>query len=217
MDWNRLSYVAVEGPIGVGKTSLAKIIAQDLKAHFVSEDPDQNPFLPQFYEDPTRYGFQAQLFFLLSRYGQQTDLKQQDLFAQKIVCDYVFAKDMIFAGLNLSPDEMRLYSQIYALLDQRLPKPQVVILLQSDPEVLLKRIRKRGKGYESDLALDYLTRLSQAYSEFFFQYHDFPVLVVNTSELDFVKHTNDYEMIRKELLYLLRSGLEKHYVTIKPR
>lgn len=212
-----IRYLAIDGPIGVGKSSLVKLMAKDYSAKTVFQDPDSNPFLSQFYEDPTRHAFQTQLFFLLSRYRQQMDLRQQDLFKQMLICDYVFAKDLVFARLNLTDDEYALYSQIYHLLDQRLPKPEAVVFLQASPDVLLQRIQKRNKYYEDSIDPDYVLKVSQAYSEFFFQYNEAPVLVVNTSGLDFVTHVKDYEMLKKELFYLLKSGQEKHYVTINPR
>ncbi|EKD50538.1 MAG: deoxynucleoside kinase family protein [uncultured bacterium] len=213
----RLKYIAVDGPIGVGKTSLANMLAQDLGARAVYENPDENPFIGNFYEDANRYAFQTQLFFLLSRFRQQTELIQQELFEQKVVCDYVFAKDLVFARLNLSDEEFSLYAQVYNLLDQRLPKPDVVIFLQASPDILMKRIRKRCKDYEKQIEPDYIVRVAQAYSQFYFQYTDSPLLVVNTSGLDFVKHEIDYEMLKKELVALISSGKDKHYVTISPR
>ncbi len=209
MEMDQVRYIAVEGPIGVGKTTLAQILAKDYDARTVLEKPADNPFLSQFYDDPARHAFQTQLFFLLSRYQQQIELKQQELFSQRVVCDYVFAKDLVFAHLNLTEDEYNLYTQIYTLLDGRLPKPDVVIFLQAKADILMKRIKSRNA--------DYVTRLSQAYSQFFFQYNEAPVLVVNTSGLDVVNHIKDYEMLKKELYYLLKSGQEKHYVTIDPR
>ncbi len=212
-----LKYIAVEGPIGVGKTSFTKMLAEDLKARLILEEASENPFLGLFYENPTQYAFQAQIFFLLSRYRQQNELKQQDLFQQKTVCDYIFAKDQIFASMNLSPEEMDLYDKIYQLLDARLPKPDLVIFLQADPDILLNRVKKRKIAYEKGLKGDYLDGLSQAYSRFFFKYTDTPLLVVNTSGIDFVKNQKDYETIKKELYDMIKEGKEKHYVTIDSR
>lgn len=214
---DKVQYIAVDGPIGVGKSSLVKILSKDLKAQPVFENPDDNPFLPLFYEDQHRHALQTELFFLLSRYQQQVELRQQELFQQKVVCDYVFAKDWVFAQLNLSEDEFQLYSQIYRLLDQRLPKPDVVIFLQASTDVLMKRIRKRNKEYETQIDEDYILKVSQAYSQFFFQYNETPLLVVNSSGLDFVEHVKDYEMLKNELVDLIKSGKQKHYVTIAPR
>lgn len=217
MELDQLQYIAVEGPIGVGKSTLARMMADDFQARLVSENPDGNPFLPLFYDDPTRHAFQTQLFFLLSRYQQQVELKQQDLFSQKVVCDYLFVRDLLFAQINLTEDEFQLYTQIYHLLDQRLPKPDVVIFMQADVDTLYKRVQMRNKDYENPLEKDYLLKVSQAYSQYFFQYSDSPLMVVNTSGLDFVKHKQDYEMLKKELFYLLKSGQQKHYVTINQR
>lgn len=212
-----LRYLAVEGPIGVGKSSLAKMLAEDLNGRLILEEAAANPFLGSFYENPQQYAFQAQLFFLLSRYRQQVELKQQDLFSQVTLCDYVFAKDQIFASMNLTAEEMDLYKNIYQLLDARLPKPDLVVFLQADPEVLVTRVKKRGESYEKGISHDYLKNLWQAYNEFFFQYNESPLLVVNTSGLDFIKHKKDYETLKKELYHMIKSGKAKHYVTIDNR
>lgn len=209
-----MKYIVVEGPIGVGKSSLTKIIAQDFGAKALMDHPDDNPFLPAFYENPGQYAFQTQLFFLLSRYQQQKQLKQQDLFDQQIICDYLFAKDLLFAQLNLPPEEYALYLQIYKMLDQKLPKPDVTIFLQAKPEVLMKRIKKRNKDYETQIDPDYVLQVSQTYSQFFFQYNECPLLVVNVSDIDFIKEKRDYEMLKTELINLIKSGKEKHYVTL---
>lgn len=213
----KLRYLAVDGPIGVGKTSLAKMLAEDLGARLVLEEAAENPFLGHFYQDPQRHAFQAQIFFLLSRYRQQVELKQQDLFNQITVCDYVFAKDQIFASLNLSPDEMDLYNNVYQLLDAQLPKPDLVIFLQANPDILMSRIKKRKADYEKGLKGEYVEGVSQAYSQYFFQYSDSSLLVVNTSGLDFVKNPKDYDTLKKELYHMWKGGLEKHYVTIDSR
>ena len=210
----QLRYIAVEGPIGVGKSTLAKMLADDLNGRVILEEAKENPFLAHFYENPEQYAFQTQLFFLLSRYRQQIELKQQDLFTQATVCDYLFAKDQIFASMNLSPEEMDLYNNIYSMLDARLPKPDLVVFLQADPDVLHKRIRKRKALFEKGIEFSYIETLSQAYSQFFFNYTDTPLLVVNTSGLDFVKNKNDYDMLKKELYHAYKSGKQKHYVTI---
>lgn len=213
----KLRYLAVEGPIGVGKTSLAKMLAEDLKGRLVLEEAYENPFLGRFYENPDQFAFQTQIFFLLSRYRQQCELKQQDLFSQTTVCDYIFAKDQIFASLNLSSEEMDLYNKVYQLLDARLPKPDLIIFLQASPDILMGRVKKRKIPFEKGLEENYLDELAQGYSRFFFQYSESPVLVVNTSGIDFVKNTKDYDIIKKELYNMVKEGKDKHYVTIDSR
>ncbi len=192
-------YIVVEGPIGVGKTSLAKILAAEFQARSLFERVEDNPFLPKFYEDRETYAFQNQLFFLLSRYQQQRELSQQELFNQNTVADYLFAKDKIFASLTLSSEELNLYQQIYLLLDMRVPKPDLVVYLQARPEVLYKRIKKRDKSYEKYITPEYLEEVAQAYNRFFFHYDEGPLLVVNTSEIDFVSSGNDLADLIKEI------------------
>ena len=192
-------YIVVEGPIGVGKTSLAKILAAEFQARCVFEKVEDNPFLPKFYEDRETHAFQNQLFFLLSRYQQQRELSQQELFIQSTVSDYLFAKDKIFATLTLSSEELNLYQQIYQLLDTRVPKPDLVVYLQARPEVLYKRIKKRDKSYERSITPEYLEEVAQAYNRFFFHYDESPLLVVNTSEIDFVASSKDLADLIKEI------------------
>ena len=212
-----LRYLAVEGPIGVGKTSLAQMLAEDLKARIVLEEASENPFLSSFYQNPGQFAFQAQVYFLLSRYRQQVQLKQQDLFNELTVCDYLFARDRIFASLTLSPEEMELYLSIYKLLDERIPKPDLVILLQADPDTLVARIKKRKSDFEKGLTPEYVESVAQAYSRHFFDYSESPLMVVNTSGIDFVKNKKDYETLKKELYHMSKSRLQKHYVTIDSR
>ena len=214
---NKLRYIAVEGPIGVGKSSLATMLAEDFKGRAVLEEAFENPFLGPFYENAAQYAFQAQIYFLLSRYRQQVELKQQDLFTEVTVCDYLFAKDQIFASMNLLPEELDLYDKVYQLLDARLPKPDLVIFLQASPDILLSRVKKRKVGFEKGIRPEYIEKLSQAYNQFFFKYNDSPLMVVNTSGIDFVKNKKDYETLKKELNHMWKSRLEKHYVTIDSR
>jgi deoxyadenosine/deoxycytidine kinase len=211
----RARYIVVEGPIGVGKSSLAKILAAQFQARALFERVEDNPFLPKFYQDRKTHAFQTQLFFLLSRYQQQRELSQQDLFAQGSVADYLFAKDKIFATLTLSGEEMALYQQLYQLLDPRVSKPDLVIYLQARPEVLYKRIKKRDKGYEKSITPDYLKEVAQAYSQFFFHYDDSPLLVVNTSEIDFMASSEDLADLIKEINNM-GSGTQ-HYIPLGSR
>lgn len=191
----RNRYVAVEGVIGVGKTTLAKRLAKSLDAAMVLEVVEENPFLARFYDDPEAYAFQTQIFFLLSRYRQQLELSQRDLFAGSVVADYIFAKDQIFATINLSEEELSLYRTIVPLLEARLAKPELVVYLQATTDVLLERIKRRGRSFEREISREYLETLSEAYNHFFFHYGDTPLLIVNTNEMDLVSHDDDYERL----------------------
>ena len=208
-------YIVVEGPIGVGKTSLAKILASDFQARTVFERVEDNPFLPKFYRARETYAFQNQTFFLLNRYQQQMELAQQDLFAQSTVADYLFAKDNIFATLTLSTEELKLYQQIYGLLNARVPKPDLVVYLQARPEVLYKRVKKRDKKYERSVTFEYLSEVAQAYNQFFFHYEETPLLVVNTSDIDFVASSKDLADLIKEI-NAMGSGTQ-HYIPLGSR
>ena len=195
----KAKYIVVEGPTGVGKTSLAKILANEFQARTIFERIEDNPFLPKFYQSRETYAFQNQTFFLLNRYQQQMELAQHDLFNQNAIADYLFAKDQIFATLTLSAEELNLYQQIYALLNTRVPKPDMVVYLQARPEVLYKRVKKRDKKYERSVTFDYLAEVAQAYNQFFFHYDETPLLVVNTSEIDFVASSKDLADLIKEI------------------
>jgi deoxyguanosine kinase len=208
-------YIAIEGPIGVGKSSLAKLLAQKFGSRLVKEEVAHNPFLERFYENPRKYAFQTQLYFLLSRYRQQKELAQGDLFESGVVCDYILAKDKIFALINLEDDEVSLYESIYKLLVSTLSKPDLVIYLQARPEVLLSRVRKRGIAYERNISLDYLKTLSDAYNEYFFHYNETTLLVVNTSEIDFVESARDLEHLVREVKSVKR-GMQ-HYIPLGSR
>ncbi len=208
-------YIAIEGPIGVGKTSLAALLGKALKGRVICEQVDDNPFLKDFYEDKKKYSFQTQLYFLLNRYRQQEELGQCDLFDKTILCDYIFAKDRIFACLNLDDNELNLYEQIYKTLDAKLPKPDLVIFLQANMEVLAERVDVRNRNYEKNIDLEYLESLSRAYNDFFFHYDETPLLVINTSEIDFVKNEEDLNLLVKEISEM-RGGL-KHFVPLGSR
>jgi deoxyadenosine/deoxycytidine kinase len=189
-------YVAIEGPIGVGKTTLTHLLAQRLQARPVLEEFEDNPFLREFYRDRARVAFQTQVYFLLARFKQQEALRQPDLFNRAMVSDYLFAKDRIFAYLNLSEAELQLYEKIYELLEPRLLKPDVVVFLQARPEVLMRRLRRRGREIESTVEVGYLESLQRAYNDFFHRYDDTPILTVDSSDLDF---PNDPEQVDRLL------------------
>lgn len=192
-------YIAIEGPIGVGKTSLAKLLAKEFDAQTILETSEENPFLSEFYADRKRMAFQTQIFFLLSRYRQQQELFQQDLFKRTTIIDYIFARDRIFAYLNLEEAELSLYEQIYSLLHERIPKPDLVIYLSASVDAIMERIRLRGREFEKDITRDYLEELNDTFNRFFFHYSDTPLLVINTSEIDFVKHPGDLKDLVKQI------------------
>ena len=188
----RPRYIAVEGPIGAGKSSLAEILATELGARLVCENAGENPFLASFYKDPRRFALSTQLFFLLQRYGQQSEFLQAGLFEQGgVVSDYFFAKDRLFATLNLSPEELALYDRVYQALRPRVAAPDLVVYLQARTDVLLGRIDKRGRSEEKGIRPDYLREVARAYAEFFFSYGDGPLLIVDASEIDFVNNADD--------------------------
>jgi len=211
----KAKYIVVEGPIGVGKTSLARILATELQARTVFERVEDNPFLPKFYKARETYAFQNQTFFLLNRYHQQLELCQQDLFNHNTVADYLFAKDNIFAALTLNNEELKLYQQIYALLTTRVPKPDLVVYLQARPEVLYKRVKKRDKSFERGVTFEYLAEVAQAYNRFFFNYDETPLLVVNTSDIDFVASSKHLADLIKEINNM-GSGTQ-HYIPLGSR
>jgi deoxyguanosine kinase len=195
----RRAYIALEGPIGVGKTTLAQTLAHALNARLILEEGEHNPFLARFYEDPEKYAIPVQLYFLLTRYNQQRELLQRPLLEQATVADYLFAKDRIFANLNLAPDELVLYEQVYKLLDSRMAKPDLVVYLLANVEVLAERLRRRNRDFERDISYEYLERVSTAYRDFFFYNDEAPLLVVDTSEIDFVNNPNDLADLIREI------------------
>jgi len=180
----KLTYIAVEGPIGVGKTTLARALGQALGARVILEEAEANPFLRCYYQNPRRYAFQTQLFFLASRYKQQQEIYQRDLFHQTTVTDYLFEKDRVFASIALSEEELRLYHRIASYLTTGIARPSIVILLQASVESLMARIRKRGYDFEAPLELGYLNTVVETYNRHFFDYKDAPLLIVNTDEVN---------------------------------
>jgi deoxyguanosine kinase len=208
-------YIVVEGAIGVGKTSLSNILAERLGARRILEVVEENPFLSSFYSDRQKFAFQTQIFFLLSRFRQQQELFQQDLFNAGTVSDYLFAKDRIFASLNLNGDELGLYDRVFEALEMRVAKPDLVIYLQARLDVLLYRIKKRGREFERKFDPVYLESLVKSYNEFFFHYTDTPLLVINTSDIDFVNNEADLDDVLKAV-----KGMKKgthHYIPLANR
>lgn len=192
-------YISVEGVIGVGKTSLTRMLGESLNAKLLLENPEENPFLENFYKDSRHYAFQTQLFFLLSRFRQQQEFPETDFFHPNNVADYLFAKDRIFAYINLSEAEIALYEKVYALMDVRVRKPDLVVYLQSSTDRLLKNIRLRNRPYEKEIAEDYLRTLNEAYNHFFFHYDETPLLIVNSTALDYVNNPSHYDALLAEI------------------
>ncbi|NOX17302.1 MAG: deoxynucleoside kinase [Chlorobi bacterium] len=203
-----INYIAIEGVIGAGKTSLAKRLAERLKANFVFEEFEKNPFLESFYNDRKRYAFQTQMFFLINRYEQQKTLNQRDLFNDFIVSDYIFEKDKIFAYLNLEDEELKLYESIFPLLARDLPQPDLVVFLQSSVDRLLFNIKRRGRKFEKNITRSYIGELSEAYNNFFFKYNNTPLLIVNTTEIDFVKRDKDFDELFHQIFREDRGFIE---------
>ncbi len=195
-----LRHIAIEGVIGAGKTTLTIKLAKFLKAKAVLEKFEENPFLEKFYDDIAHYAFQTQIFFLLSRYRQQQELAQTDLFEQTVVSDYMFEKDKIFAYLNLQDDELRLYETLVGLLEKNIPKPDLVVYLQCNVDRLMANIKKRGRKYERNMSKNYIQSLNEAYNYFFFRYKSSPLLIVNAEQIDFVTEEGDFEKLATEIL-----------------
>jgi deoxyguanosine kinase len=193
-------YIVVEGVIGVGKTSLSRLLSDRLQARLVLEEVEENPFLKDFYQDRARYAFQTQMHFLFSRYQQQRALRQMELFSERLVVDYLFQKDRIFAGLTLSERELALYEKLVGWLELEVMAPDVVVYLQANPDTLMIRIARRGRSYERDMEREYIRELNDAYNHFFFHYVGAPLLVVNTNAIDFVNNTDEFEDLMRRIV-----------------
>jgi deoxyadenosine/deoxycytidine kinase len=207
----RFKFIAVEGPIGVGKTSLVDLLAERFQARKVLEHVD-NPFLHDFYQDRPGAAFQCQLFFLLNRFRQQQDLLQRSLFDRTLIGDYVFAKDKIFAYLNLDDSELMLYEKLYTVLEQQVPHPDLVVYLQARDDVLMERIRGRQRDYEREISGAYVAELNRAYNHYFFHYNRTPLLVIDTSDIDFVKSQEDQEELFRQI-ETMRRGVQ-YYIPL---
>lgn len=203
-----LHFIAVEGVIGVGKTSLAHILANRINARLVLESFEDNPFLEKFYEDPARYAFQTQVQFLISRVQQQQKITELDLFHEYVVSDYIFEKDRIFALTTLKSEELDLYDRIASVMESFVASPDLVIYLQSSVDRLMQNIKKRARGNEHRITRQYLESLSEAYTHFFFRYQRCPVLIINTTEIDFVNDQTHFEELIEQILHRTHSGLE---------
>lgn len=186
-----LYYLAIEGPIAVGKTSLANLMSERLGARLVLEKFEENPFLRDFYDDPDRFAFQVQLFFLLQRYQQQQELRQVDMFHNLLISDYMFVKDRLFASLNLHERDLSLYETVADHLERNVINPDLVIYLQANTDTLMKNVAKRRRDFEKNISWDYLDAVNQVYSEYFFSYQDTPLVIINTNDIDFVANEND--------------------------
>jgi len=205
---SEINYIAVEGVIGAGKTSLVRKLQVRLNATMILENHDENPFLAKFYKNRKRYAFQTQMFFLISRYKQLEDLNQESIFSEFSVADYIFEKDLLFAYLHLDKEELRLYNEIFPNLAQNLRKPDLVIYLRADVERLLANIRKRHRSYEIDIDEQYISDLYDMYNEYFLRYNQTPLLIVNSTEIDFVNNEDDFEELYEQIFRQDRTRIE---------
>jgi deoxyadenosine/deoxycytidine kinase len=193
--FNKFPYIVIEGPIGCGKTTLARMLADKFPVDYLSEKAEANPFLPRFYQDAQRYALPTQLFFLFQRANQIKDLSQRDMFAKPIVADFFLEKDALFARLNLDDEEYALYHNIYQHLQLKAPKPDLVIYLQTPIDALMDRIEERSVSYEQDIPREYIERLANTYSEFFHNYDTSPVLIVNNEKLNILKNPSALDLL----------------------
>jgi deoxyadenosine/deoxycytidine kinase len=210
-----IRYIAIEGVIGAGKTTLARMLTERLEAKIVLEKFEENPFLPKFYEDPERFAFQTQIFFLLSRYKQQQELFQTDLFHKFLVTDYIFDKDKIFAYLTLQDDELKLYETLIQSIEKNIPAPDLVVYLQSSVPRLMSNIKMRGRDYEENMSEDYIKDLNEAYNYFFFRYKTAPLLIINATEIDFVNNPEHFEDLMTQILRPDKAPVEYYNPKVK--
>lgn len=203
-----LHYIAIEGVIGVGKTTMTHMLANRINAKLVLEEFEDNPFLEKFYEDPVHYGFQTQVSFLMSRVRQQQKLRNYDLFHDYLISDYIFDKDRIFATINLKDEELELYETIASVLEKNIIAPDLVIYLQSSVDRLMENIQQRNRMNEYKITRKYLEELTEAYNYFFFRYQRSPVLIINSTEIDFVNDHTHFEELVEQILHRPHTGIE---------
>jgi len=203
-----IRYIAIEGVIGAGKTSLASLLTERVSGNLVCEKFEENPFLPKFYDDPERFAFQTQIFFLLSRYKQQQQLYQTDLFHRFLISDYIFDKDKIFAYLTLADDELKLYESLIQSIEHNIPTPDLVVYIQSSVDRLMSNIKKRGRDMEKNMSEQYIRDLNEAYNYFFFRYKAAPLLIVNASNIDFVNNKDHFEELVYEIFRSNKAPVE---------
>lgn len=208
MEDKKIKYIAIEGVIGVGKTTLAKKLSDRLNAKLILENFSDNPFLEKFYHDPVGYAFHTQMYFLMSRYKQLQEIKQIDLFHEFYIADYIFEKDKIFAYLNLQDDELKLYEKIVSLIERTIVVPDLIIYLQSNVERLMQNIKHRDRDIEKEMKEDYIKDLNEGYNYFFFRYKATKVMIVNSAEIDFVNNESDFENLITEILKPDHSAIE---------
>tara|TARA_B100000886_G_scaffold140533_1_gene95146 strand:+ start:10404 stop:11057 length:654 start_codon:yes stop_codon:yes gene_type:complete len=207
------SYIAIEGPIGVGKTSLARLISKDLGHQLCLEEPDENPFLKDFYENKQKFAFATQIHFVMQRSQQINKFFSDSLIKQKIISDFIFEKEDLFAKLNLTDEELKIFNEVKSKFYSNSPKPDLVIYLQASPKQLIERVKTRGKNYEEQMSLDYLQRICEMYADFFFNYYESPILVINVDNIDFVSNQDDY---KKLLSHINREIVGKEYISLSP-
>jgi deoxyguanosine kinase len=208
IEQSTIRHIAIEGVIGAGKTSLTRLLGEKLAGKVVLERFEENPFLPKFYEDPERFSFQTQIFFLLSRFRQQQEFIQADLFHRFLITDYIFEKDKIFAYLNLADDELKLYESVLTAIEHTIPTPDLVVYIQCTVQRLMSNIKKRGREIERNMSEQYIRDLNEAYNYFFFRYKSAPLLIVNATEIDFVNNQQDFDDLLTEIFRPEKAAVE---------
>jgi deoxyguanosine kinase len=208
IEQSTIRHIAIEGVIGAGKTSLTRLLGEKLAGKVVLERFEENPFLPKFYEDPERFSFQTQIFFLLSRFRQQQEFIQADLFHRFLITDYIFEKDKIFAYLNLADDELKLYESVLTAIEHTIPTPDLVVYIQCTVQRLMTNIKKRGREIERNMSEQYIRDLNEAYNYFFFRYKSAPLLIVNATEIDFVNNQQDFDDLVTEIFRPEKAAVE---------